>query len=186
MLGYPYREPGDKIVNTNAFEAAAHAVPPWYLASYLALFPARERTPGMARIELSIEETPTEVVVRVAGEAGLQQTQELTMALLGLSARRPARVTLDLSGLSFVSSRAVRILVAFRRGVVRAGGRMRLAATLQEPVRAALGRAELLMLLGWPLGSEDAQGAAASPVLTPSRIPIIKKRRPSRGPHPKR
>jgi hypothetical protein len=38
------------------------------------------------------------------------------------------------------------VLVTYRRGVVRAGGRVRLAAELQPAVHEALARAELLDL----------------------------------------
>jgi anti-anti-sigma factor len=98
-------------------------------------------------------ELPGEVVVRVAGEAGVRQAAELTAALLGPSAGRPALVTLDLAGLNFISSLAMGVLVSFRRGVVRAGGLVRLAPGLQEPVHEALERARVLALLGWPGGA---------------------------------
>jgi anti-anti-sigma factor len=102
---------------------------------------------------VSIKETAAEVIVRIAGEANLGQVDELTAALLCVSARRPKSVALDLSGLSFVSSLAMGVLVTFRRGVVRAGGRVRLADTLQGSVREALVRAELLALFDSPEGA---------------------------------
>jgi anti-anti-sigma regulatory factor len=101
-------------------------------------------------IEVRIEETPTEVVVRVSGQAGVRQAGELTAALLSPSARRPSLLTLDLSGLTCVSSLALGALTAFQRGLVRAGSRVRLAPVLQGPVRAALAQAELLPLFGFP------------------------------------
>jgi anti-anti-sigma regulatory factor len=70
--------------------------------------------------------------------------------LLGLSALRPPLVTLDLGELSFVSSLALGVMLAFRRGIVRAGGSVCLAPTLQDPVRAALERTELLALFAPP------------------------------------
>jgi hypothetical protein len=42
-----------------------------------------------------------------------------------------------------ISSLAMGVLVAYRRGVVRAGGRVRLAGGLQPAVHEALARAEL-------------------------------------------
>jgi anti-anti-sigma regulatory factor len=101
-----------------------------------------------ARIEVGVTEAPAEVIVHVAGEGCISQAGALAAGLLGLSARRPSLVTLDLSGLNCLSTLAMEALVAFRRGVLRAGGRVRLAATLQEPVREALGRAGLLALFG--------------------------------------
>jgi anti-anti-sigma factor len=97
------------------------------------------------RLEVAIGEAPGEVVVRIAGEAGIAQASELATALLGLTARRPPLVTLDLNALSSVSCLALGVLTAFRRAIVRAGGQVRLAAALQEPVRGALVRAGLLL-----------------------------------------
>jgi anti-anti-sigma regulatory factor len=77
----------------------------------------------------------------------------LTTALLGLSALRPPLVTLDLSGLTALSCLTMGDLVALRRGLVRAGGRVRLAAGLQQPVREALERAGLFALFGSPGGA---------------------------------
>jgi anti-anti-sigma factor len=93
-----------------------------------------------------IDEAITDVVVHLAGEAGFRLAEPLMAALLGLSAQRSIRVVLDLSELHFLSSLAMGVLVTFRRGVVRRGGRVRLASTLQEPVREALDRAGLLAL----------------------------------------
>jgi anti-anti-sigma regulatory factor len=110
---------------------------------------------------VGVTEAPGEVVVRVAGQGCFGQADALAAGLLGLSARRPSRVTLDLSGLKCVSALAMGILVSFRRGVVRADGRVRLAAPLQEPVRAALERAGLLALFGPPGGQETATRVAS-------------------------
>jgi anti-anti-sigma factor len=91
-----------------------------------------------------IDEPAGEVVVRIAGEGGVGQADELTAALLGLLARRPALITLDLSGLNSLSCLSMGVLISFRRAIARAGGQVRLATALQEPVRAALARAEVL------------------------------------------
>jgi anti-anti-sigma factor len=114
--------------------------------------PTLEGVGRVESVEVSIKETPAEVTVCVAGEAGISQVGDLTAALLGVSARRPELVTLDLGGLRFVSCLAMSVLVTFRRGVVRAGGRVRLADTLQQPVREALVRADLLALFESPEG----------------------------------
>ena len=103
-------------------------------------------------IEADVGKTTGEVVVRLIGEAGVRRADELTAALLGLSTLRPGLVTLDLSRLNAVSCLSMGVLVAFRRGIVRAGGRVRLAAALQRPVRERLERAELLTLFGSPGG----------------------------------
>ena len=52
----------------------------------------------------------------------------MKFTLLPLTARRPARVVLDLSDLTFISSLGLGALVEFRRGLVRNGGQVWLAA----------------------------------------------------------
>jgi anti-anti-sigma factor len=104
-------------------------------------------------IEVGVGKTTGEVVIRLAGEAGIRQADELTAALLGLSALRPPLVTLDLSGLHAISCLTMGVLVTFRRGIIRAGGRVRLAAALQQPVRTALEGAGLFTLFGMPGGA---------------------------------
>jgi anti-anti-sigma factor len=97
---------------------------------------------------------PREVVVRLAGEAGVRQVGELTAALLPLTACRPRLLILDLSRLSNLSSLAIGVLAEFRRGVARSGGRVRLADPLPESVREALVRAELFSLFDLPEGAQ--------------------------------
>ena len=104
-------------------------------------------------IEVGVGKATGEVVVRLVGEAGVRRADELTAALLGLSALRPPLVTLDLSGLHAISCLTMGVLVTFRRGIIRAGGRVRLAAALQQPVRAALEGAGLFALFGMPGGA---------------------------------
>jgi anti-anti-sigma factor len=117
-------------------------------------------------IEVSVREAPGELIIRVGGEAGVKQVSELAGALFGLSARRAPLFTLDLSGLRSVSSLALGALVAFRRGVVRAGGRVRLEAGLQEPVRESVERTGLLDLFGSP---EEGQTASAHDKAPPAQ-----------------
>src|SRR5262249_27446693 len=99
---------------------------------------------------VSIDEVPDEVVVRVAGEATFWHVDKLSAALLSLSARRPSHVVLDLSGLTCVSSLAIGVLVQFRRGIVRSGGRVCLAPILQNTAREALARAGVIDLFRLP------------------------------------
>jgi anti-anti-sigma factor len=105
---------------------------------------------------VTTSQTDDGMVIRVKGFAGIDQSGSLLSCLLGPSARRPLVVTLDLSGLCSISSLAMGVLVAYRRGVVRAGGRVRLAGELQPAVREALARAELFDLF------ETAAPATAS------------------------
>jgi anti-anti-sigma factor len=102
-----------------------------------------------------VRETGEGAVVRLRGEAGVAEAGALEASLLRLVARRPARVTFDLSELLFLSSLAMGVLTAFRRGVVRAGGEVRLAPALQPRVCEALDRAGLMGVF------EPAGGATA-------------------------
>jgi anti-anti-sigma factor len=92
-------------------------------------------------LEVTVREMSDEVVVQVKGEAMVTSARALLDA-----ARRSAVVTLDLSQLRCISSLAMGVLVTFRRGVVRRGGRVRLAEGLQPAVQEALMRAQLLDL----------------------------------------
>jgi anti-anti-sigma factor len=120
----------------------------------------------MPQIEVDVSEAPEEMVVRVAGEACVGLAGALARVLLRLLVRRPKLVTLDVSGLKLLSCLAMGALVDFHRGVVRGGGRVRLAATLQGPVRASLERAGLLTLFGLPDGGEVASPGTA-PIVSP-------------------
>jgi anti-anti-sigma factor len=95
-------------------------------------------------VELVVGQTSDQMVIRVKGEATVTSSGSLLNGLLAPAARRSAEITLDLSELRFVSSMAMGVLVAFRRGVVRSGGRVCLAETLQPAVREALTQAGVL------------------------------------------
>jgi anti-anti-sigma factor len=105
-------------------------------------------------IDVAVSRTSDDLVIRVKGEAGVGSAGALLDRLLANAAGRPASVTLDLSELRSVSPLALGVLAAYRRGVVCAGGRVRLVAGLQPAVKEALARAELLHLF------ENATGAA--------------------------
>jgi len=97
-------------------------------------------------VEVAVDQTPDEMIVRVKGEARVESAGALLSSLLVPAARRRAVVTLDLSELRSISALAMGVLVAYRRGVIRNGGRVRLAAELHPAVKVALARAELLGL----------------------------------------
>jgi anti-anti-sigma regulatory factor len=101
------------------------------------------------------------MLIRVKGEATAQGAGALLGGLLVPSACRPAVVTLDLSELRSISCLAMGALVAYRRGVVRAGGRVLLVGELQPAVREALARAEVLGLFELTAGAGAARGIKA-------------------------
>jgi anti-anti-sigma factor len=110
--------------------------------------PARISSPTTRseRLEILIEERSEDILVRLGGHAGFRQAEQLSAALLGLSAMKPRSVALDLSDLTSISSLAMGALVSFYRGLARAQGRMCLAGALQESVRADLERIDFLAL----------------------------------------
>jgi anti-anti-sigma factor len=122
---------------------------------------SRDRCPAVAAVEVAINRTCDDVVVRVKGEAKVEFAGALLDGLLSPAARRPAVVTLDLRGLRSISSLAMGVLVAYRRGVVCAGGRVRLVDQLQPAVREAMARAELLDLFEPTAGPGPRRSAAA-------------------------
>jgi anti-anti-sigma factor len=108
------------------------------------------------RIDVTFDEAAGEAVVRLKGKASVPQARAIEAGLLPLSALRPRLVTLDLSEATSLSALAMGVLTAFRRGVVRAGGRVRLAPAPSPEVREALEAAGLAPLF-------EAEGAAGIP-----------------------
>jgi anti-anti-sigma factor len=116
-------------------------------------------------VQVTITHTAADMVIQVKGEARVDCAGALMGGLLGPAACRPAVVTLDLSELRSISSLAMGVLVAYRRGVVRTGGRVRLAEELQPAVREALTRAELLDLFEPPGSAGPARNRPDGSVL---------------------
>jgi anti-anti-sigma regulatory factor len=110
--------------------------------------------PAGPAVEVAVCPAVGETVIRVKGDARFESGGALFDRLLLPVMCRPAVVTLDLGGLRSISALALGALVCYRRSVVRAGGRVRLAGTLQPAVYDALTRAGLLDLF-------EAAGAAA-------------------------
>jgi anti-anti-sigma factor len=115
-------------------------------------------------VEVTASHTSDALVIRVKGEAKVECAGALQDGLLAPAARRPAVVTLDLSELRSISSLAMGVLVTFRRGVVRTGGRVRLAGELQPAVHAALARAELFDLFETTADAGPAPNRPAGPI----------------------
>jgi anti-anti-sigma factor len=97
-------------------------------------------------VEVTVGPTSDGMVIRVEGEAGADCAEALRAGLLAPAACRPTVVMLDLSELRFISSLAMGVLVTYRRGVVRAGGRVRMGGQMPPAVREALARAGILDL----------------------------------------
>jgi anti-anti-sigma factor len=102
--------------------------------------------PLPAAVQVAANPTADGMVIRLKGEAGVGCAGALLDGLLTHSAHRPAVVTIDLSELRSISCLAVGVLAAYRRGVARTGGRVRLAGEVQPAVRESLVRADLYEL----------------------------------------
>src|SRR5262249_12304135 len=88
--------------------------------------PPAHRAPNPAAVQVAVNHPADGTVIRLKGEAGVGCAGALLNGLLAPAACRPAVVTIDLSELNSISCLAVGVLAAYRRGVVRTGGRVRL------------------------------------------------------------
>ena len=102
--------------------------------------PVRERR--QTRLDIEIERRPQGFIVRLDGDAGILEAEDLDFRLMLLVGRRPDLVVFDLSNLGYVSSVTLGLLVSFRRALLKHGGRVRLAG-VQPLVREILHRAGL-------------------------------------------
>jgi anti-anti-sigma factor len=79
-------------------------------------------------------------VVTPHGDAGFRQSELLGEALASVAARRPRRVVLNLSRLSFISSVGMGVLISFKHALARDGATLTLAEVpprIAESLRAA-------------------------------------------------
>jgi anti-anti-sigma factor len=93
-------------------------------------------------MSLAIHEGHDRAVVHLGGVVGSSEATELDLRLTFLITRRPVRVVFDLAGLRLIGSLGLGVLLAFRRGLLRRGGRMSLAPVRPE-VAALLAQAGL-------------------------------------------
>src|SRR5262249_20260676 len=103
----------------------------------------RAPRPSAAAVRVEVSQTADSRVIGVKGEARAECAGALLDGLLA-PGPRPEVVTLDLSELRSISPLALGVLGAYRRTVVRTGGRVRLAGVLHPAVNESLARAELL------------------------------------------
>ena len=75
-----------------------------------------ETTPPL---KVEVERLPAAAIIRLIGEANVQQSGQMERELTMLSALRPPQVVIDLSQLTFISSLALGMLVEFQRGLAR-------------------------------------------------------------------
>jgi anti-sigma B factor antagonist len=85
--------------------------------------------------QVRIADETDATIVRTAGEIDLQHSPTLRSSLLALAERKPRRVIVDLSAVTYVDSSGVGTLVEFKRRLERGGGEVILAG-LQPRVRS--------------------------------------------------
>ena len=83
---------------------------------------------------------PSGLIVRIVGEAGIDNVALFERELAKISELRSPLVVFDLSGLDFIASLGMGALMYFRQGVARNGGVVRVAAA-QPAVLDAFKRA---------------------------------------------
>ena len=82
----------------------------------------------MPAITVQASQHPSGLIIKISGDAGVQNVAEMERELTRISAAHPKLVVFDLSDLDFIASLGMGALMSFRKGVVRAGGTVRLAA----------------------------------------------------------
>ena len=104
----------------------------------------------MATLRVQVRQVPAKsdddtsaplVVVTISGEA-VVELEPLVSGLQSVAESHPQRVVLDLSGLSFMSSLAMGVVLAFRRHVLAQNGSLKVAA-VQKMVLDSFKRARL-------------------------------------------
>ena len=94
--------------------------------------------------DLTIQTTshPSGLIIRISGDAGVDNVGTMETELTRLAAQRPPLVVFDLARLDFIASLGMGALMAFRKGIVRNGGIVRIAAA-RSAVLDAFKRAAL-------------------------------------------
>ena len=82
----------------------------------------------MKTLKIESAPHPTGLVIRIVGEAGVDNVEAMANDLMKISAQKPKLVVFDLSGLDFIASMGMGVLMAFRQELARSGGVVRVAA----------------------------------------------------------
>jgi anti-sigma B factor antagonist len=93
---------------------------------------APPRRPAGTGLDVHSTDLAQGVVVRLNGKVDMLTVDRMQSALGQLLARRVPLAVLDLSGLVFLASLAMAVLVTFRRDLLRGGGRVRLTGVRPE------------------------------------------------------
>jgi anti-anti-sigma factor len=116
------------------------------------------RPASSSGLDVNIIDLGKSVVVRLDGKADMLTVDRMQFALVRLIARRVPLAVLDLSGLIFLASLAMGVLVTFRRDIHRFGGCVRLAGVRPE-IHECLQVAGLADLFEFCASVEEATAA---------------------------
>jgi len=109
----------------------------------------------MSELRIEVRENPHGSVVQLSGKAGHWSADALQVPLQRLLALRPSRVVFDLAQVDEISSMVLGVIIGFRRGLSRHGGRVCLVA-LQPPVLDVLQVAGVVALFEIATSVEEA------------------------------
>lgn len=84
--------------------------------------------PTTSTLEIKIDRMAEAYVVRIIGDANVRDVDGMERQLLPIVALSSARVVLDLSEMTFISSLGISVLLNLQRGVRGKGGTVRFAA----------------------------------------------------------
>src|SRR5690349_9369840 len=90
-----------------------------------------------SNLQIDVIESDHNVIIRLKGDAGVGNCDELDRRLLPLTAKRPPLVIFDLRDMVFISSLGLGILLRFQQGLARHQGQVRYAGA-QASVRSVL------------------------------------------------
>ena len=85
-------------------------------------------TPAPQGLAIDTQDHGDELVVRVTGELDLSTSPQLSAALMEAGGGTATSVTLDLGGVSFIDSSALRVLVLSGRALSQDGCELRIGA----------------------------------------------------------
>jgi anti-sigma B factor antagonist len=101
----------------------------------------------LGKLTIQIEQRPAAAVVKLAGEAGQEEADDLAKQLQSVLDAPTNLVVLDLSDLAYIASLGIGPLVSFRNEMTRQGRRVVITAP-PSLVRETLRRASLQRIFG--------------------------------------
>jgi len=78
---------------------------------------------------VDIKEMDDKTVVTVAGELDTLASEDFQKALAPLMGKEGLKVEMDMAGVSYVSSRALRVILALAQSIMSTGGRLTVVNT---------------------------------------------------------